>query len=124
MTTFGDAWGQRGPLHSSATQGRLELVDAMIKRIAAIVGFAFALCTFSIPELAGISSVPFIGALQHLMFVLLVPGLICALTVGGNVHAFHLWVAAIGNFILYFCATLAVGAMWRRLRQPRTHRHE
>ena len=89
-----------------------------------MVGFAFALCTFSIPVLAVISSVRFIAALQHLMFVLLLPGLICAFAASGSVHAFHLWVAAIGNFVLYFCATLAVSVMWRRLRLPRRHRQQ
>ena len=37
-----------------------------------------------------------------------IPGIIGSMIVSNNVHAFHLWVAAIFNFIFYFLLTWGV----------------
>ena len=48
---------------------------------------------------------------------LLIPGLIGSMTVSGNVHAFHLWVAAVINGLFYF--GLVKFIYWLRARSKR-----
>jgi hypothetical protein len=51
---------------------------------------------------------------------LLFPGILGAIALSGNAHAFHLWIASIWNFIFYFllCWALValIGTAFRRLR--------
>jgi hypothetical protein len=91
-------------------------------KTAVLVGLTLAALTFTVPKLAVISSVPFIATLQRLALNLLTPGLVGAFIVVGNVHAAPMWIAAIGNFILYFCAAWLASAIWHRIRSARTHR--
>ena len=53
---------------------------------------------------------------------LLFPGILGAIALSGNVHALHLWIATIWNFIFYFLLCWAIAALigkaFRRLRAP------
>jgi hypothetical protein len=44
-----------------------------------------------------------------------IPGMIGSMAVSNNVHAFHLWGAAIFNFIFYFLLTWGVIGLGSRL---------
>jgi hypothetical protein len=74
--------------------------------------------TFAIPGLSTLSSNSAAASLQQLMMVLLLPGEVCAIAASGNIHAWHLWTAAAGNFIFYFAVTWLVSKLWRALRSP------
>ena len=43
------------------------------------------------------------------------PGMLGAMVVSNNVHAFHLWVAAVFNFIFYFILTWSLIGLGLRL---------
>src|SRR6185312_9580844 len=79
---------------------------------ALLLGCAFAALTFAIPNLSVLSSHPLVAMLQDLTENLLWPGLICAFAASGNVHAWHLWIAAIGNFFFYSGITWMICAIW------------
>jgi len=53
---------------------------------------------------------------------LLLPGILGSMAVNGNVHAFHLWVAALLNFLFYFLLCWSAGAvvirLFRILKRP------
>lgn len=46
--------------------------------------------------------------------VLLFPGAILAIIVGGNVHDFPGWLVAVGNFLFYFAVVCLVTVLLRR----------
>ena len=52
----------------------------------------------------------------------LFPGMLASIAMSGNAHAFHLWVAALANFLLYFLLCWAIAALigraHRRLIAP------
>jgi hypothetical protein len=48
--------------------------------------------------------------------ILLMPGLLTATVVSGNIHAWQVWIAASGNFLFYFFLTWLVDAIWIRVR--------
>ena len=54
----------------------------------------------------------------------LMPGLIGSMALSGNVHAFPLWISACFNFLFYFPAILALGAIIRLVRRRRLSRIE
>ena len=71
-------------------------------RFALGLGGLLAGLTFAIEKLARISDNPVIGAAQKILFILIFPGIIGAIGMSGNVHAWHLWVAAAINGLIYF----------------------
>jgi hypothetical protein len=48
--------------------------------------------------------------------LLLMPGMIAAIALSGNVHAFPMWVAACGNFLFYFFLVWLATAVWKKFR--------
>ena len=46
--------------------------------------------------------------------LLLMPGMVAAIALSGNVHAFPIWVAACGNFLFYFFLLWLVPAVWKK----------
>jgi hypothetical protein len=71
-------------------------------RFALGLGGLLAGLTFAIEKLARISHNPAIGAAQETLFILILPGIIGAMGIGGNVHAWPLWIAAAINGLIYF----------------------
>ena len=61
-----------------------------------------AVGTLCFPSLAMLSENTFAAALQKTACTLLFPGLIGAVAVSGNVHAYSFWVAAPINALIYF----------------------
>jgi|HubBroStandDraft_5_1064220.scaffolds.fasta_scaffold913145_1 hypothetical protein len=71
-------------------------------RFASGLGGLLAGLTLAIEKLSTISDKPVIGAAQKTLFIVLFPGIIGAMGIGGNVHSWHLWVAAAINGLIYF----------------------
>jgi len=87
---------------------------------ALLIGCTFGALTFAIRDLSVLSSNSIVAIVQQLMSNLLWPGLICAFAASGNIHAWPLWIAAVGNFIFYFSITWAINVLWRRVRTSET----
>ena len=47
----------------------------------------------------------------------LMPGMLAAIIVAGNAHAWPVWIAALGNFLFYFLLTWLVTAVWVKLKR-------
>ena len=47
--------------------------------------------------------------------LLLMPGMIAAIALSGNVHAFPIWVAACGNFVFYFFLLWLATVVWKKV---------
>ncbi len=81
--------------------------------VASAFGLAMGAATFSLESFSWVERffVPF-----------LIPGLIGSMAVGGNVHAFSLWVAAIINTVFYFLVLWLLSAFFtmlhRKIRRP------
>ena len=85
---------------------------------AAVLGGIFGCLTLAVPKLSSISENPVVGGVQKGLFSLLVPGIIGAGAVSGNVHAWPLWMAAAINMLIYFVAGwLACWAVMELLRR-------
>jgi hypothetical protein len=69
---------------------------------AVALGGLFGALTLALPKLSSISENPVVGTAQRGFFALLVPGIIGAGAVSGNVHAWPLWIAAGINTLIYF----------------------
>ena len=69
---------------------------------AIVLGGFFGSLTLAVPTLSSISENPVVGTAQRGVFSLLVPGIIGAGAVSGNVHAWPLWIAAGINMLIYF----------------------
>jgi hypothetical protein len=85
--------------------------------IAALLGCVPAAFTFELESISVLSSNPFMGAIQGAGIMLLSPGLLGAMAMSGNVHASHLWVAAIWNFVFYFLVCWAIAALIGTVRR-------
>ena len=83
--------------------------------IGAVFGLIAAVLTLEIGSISVISDKLIAGALQTFLLDCLVPGLIAAMTLSGNAHAFHLWLAALANFILYFLLVWAFELVIRKI---------
>ena len=62
----------------------------------------FGTLTAMIQRVAAISPNWLVGAIQRAAIVLLLPGLIGSMAIGGNVHAFSLPAACAINMLVYF----------------------
>jgi hypothetical protein len=69
---------------------------------ALLLAGIMASLTLSIEGLGAPSEVPFIGDPRPLLVTLLFPGMLGSMAVSGNAHAWHLWVAALINGLIYF----------------------
>lgn len=78
--------------------------------IGAVVGCTMAVATLGLEWFA--------SDLGVLVF-LLIPGLIVAMAIAGNVHAFALLVATIGNLLFWMLLCLLVGSLIGRIRRRR-----
>jgi Flp pilus assembly protein TadB len=85
------------------------------KSFAVTIAAVAAVGSVSFPSLAMLSQNPIVGALQETASFLLLPGIIGAMAISGNVHGFSFWVAAPINAAVYF------GLAWLayRLAKPR-----
>lgn len=70
--------------------------------LAVVVGGMMACLTLSILGLGYPSEIPFIGDPRPVLVTFLFPGMLGAAALSGNAHAWHLWVAALVNGIIYF----------------------
>ena len=70
--------------------------------VATVFAGTSAVGTLCFPSLAILSGNVFVAALQMTAASLLVPGLVGAAAVSGNVHVFSFWVAAAVNALIYF----------------------
>jgi hypothetical protein len=66
-----------------------------------MLGVVQAVLTLNLGKLSAISDDPFLGGVQSFLVTLLLPGMFGAMAVGGNVHAWSLWVAAGLNALIY-----------------------
>jgi hypothetical protein len=90
--------------------------------LASVLGCLLAGITLAVENVSSISESPIIGTVQHAFMTLIFPGLIGAAAISGNVHAFHLWIAAGINGLIYF----GLGWLFYRVvatlrRRMRTH---
>jgi tellurite resistance protein TehA-like permease len=80
-------------------------------------GGLFAALTFVIPKLSVLSNDRAVSTAQAAAFAFLMPGLTCAFAFSGNAHAFHLWIAALGNFVFYFASCWIAIRLVKTLRR-------
>ena len=87
----------------------------------AAFGSLLAALTFEISKFAVLSSDSTINAAQLVILAFLMPGLTCAFawSSSGNVHAFHLWMAMLGNFVFYFALCWIIVSLGRKLLRRR-----
>ena len=93
------------PAANEDKQMRTELKASSLnpKALCALaLGGLLGSLTLAVPRLSSISDNPVIGTAQRSLFALLVPGIIGAGAVSGNVHAWQLWIAAGINVLVYF----------------------
>jgi hypothetical protein len=84
---------------------------------ASALGVLLGGLTLTIESLSSIVDSRLIGAAQKALIILLLPGMIGAMGLSGNVHVWHLWVAAAINGVIYFGIgwfSYALGARYRR----------
>jgi hypothetical protein len=75
--------------------------------------------TLTIQRLSAIPDNRLIGAAQEILVILLLPGMIGAMVLSGNVHAFILWVAAAINGVIYYGVGWIFYALVARYRKRR-----
>jgi hypothetical protein len=78
--------------------------------IAIAFGGFFGALTMALEQLSWFSGNPVVEAAMPALIGLIFPGILGSMAVSGNAHAFHLWVAAGINGLLYF------GLAWVVLR--------
>ncbi len=69
---------------------------------AILLGAGFAGLTLTLGKLSTLSRIPFLGDARPVLFALLFPGIIGGMALSGNAHAWHLWVSALINGLIYF----------------------
>jgi ABC-type transport system involved in multi-copper enzyme maturation permease subunit len=79
--------------------------------IAALLACIPAAFTLELGSISVLSSNGFADAIQQHGVTLLFPGILGAMEISGSTHAFHLWVAAIWNFVFYFLICWAIAAL-------------
>ena len=91
--------------------------------IATALAIVPAVLTLVLEQIGGPSSNPIANSIQAAAIGFLIPGMIGSMAVSGNVHAFHLWVAALFNFVIYFLVCWAIvsliGRIYRRCSASR-----
>jgi len=80
--------------------------------VSLLVAGVSASATLAYGRLAVLSETPVIAAIQKAVLILLCPGVIGAIAVGGNVHTFELSVAAAINGLMYFAVAWLTWLFW------------
>ena len=70
--------------------------------LSVIAGGVQAILTLNLEKLSAISDNSFLRGVQMCLTSLLLPGMYGSMAMGGNVHAWNLWVAASINGVVYF----------------------
>src|ERR1700730_14657358 len=70
--------------------------------VALVLACLLSGITLAVEKVSSISENPIIGTVQRAFMALIFPGLIGPAAISGNVHAFHLWIAAGMNGLIYF----------------------
>lgn len=83
--------------------------------LGAALGVAAGALTLSASKLSAISDNHVLGVLQRSLFVLVLPGIVGAEAVSGNIHAWPLWLAAAINLAIYFVVGWLVYWVVRKL---------
>jgi|GEM_PF-4566780 len=95
------------------------LLDRKSSLIALIVGILIGISVLSLKHLEGG------GGVGAFLILCMFPGMIVAMILSGNVHAFSLWVAAIANIVFYFALVrtvwFVVDIVKRKLRRRVIH---
>ena len=69
--------------------------------LALLLAGLMASLTFSIESFAAPAQIPFLGDFLPLLVALLFPGILGSMAIGGNAHAWSLWLAAFLNGLLF-----------------------
>jgi hypothetical protein len=69
---------------------------------ALLFGGLLACLTLAIERLSAPTQIPIVGDPRPILFALLGPGILGSMAISGNAHAWHLWIAAGINGIVYF----------------------
>lgn len=89
--------------------------------LALLLGVIMAGLTLSIEGLGFPSEVPMIGDPRPVLVTFLFPGMLGAMAISGNAHAWYLWVAALVNGLIYFglgwIGSRATASLFRRARK-------
>jgi hypothetical protein len=89
--------------------------------LSLIIGIVMGVATLSIQK--G-TSVPAIYYLERVVIIFIMPGLLTAIAIGGNTHAFALWPAVAVNDLLYFVAAwLILRLVWRKKQRQNGRSH-
>ena len=83
--------------------------------IAAHLGLVPGGLTLALENVANPSSNPAVFEIQGATIAFLFPGMLASVAVSANVHAFHLWVAAVCNYVIYFLLFWAMAALTEKL---------
>jgi len=84
-----------------------------------ILGGVLAILTLNLEKLSATSDNPFLGDVQRCLVALLLPGMFGSMAMGGNVHAWSLWVAAGLNGVIYFGLVWVASRLASRLVKGR-----
>ena len=89
--------------------------------IALLLGGIMASLTLSIEGLGAPAEIPMIGDPRSVLVTLLFPGMLGSMAVSGNAHAWHLWVAALVNGLVYFglgwIGSRVIASLFRRAKK-------
>jgi hypothetical protein len=89
--------------------------------LALLLGAIMASLTLSIEGLGAPSKILIIGDPRPTLVTLLFPGILGSTAVSGNAHAWHLWVAALINGMIYFglgwIGSHLIARLFRRARR-------
>jgi hypothetical protein len=86
-----------------------------------VVGLFAAALTFNIDSVERLSSSQLIGALQFVGRVLLVPGVLVSMAISRNMHHFPLWLAALGNLVIWVGVGRFLSLLVDRLREMKKY---
>jgi hypothetical protein len=87
--------------------------------LSLIIGIVMGVATLSIQKS---TSVPAIYYLERVVIIFIMPGLLTAIAIGGNIHAFALWPAVAVNALLYFVVASLVLRLFCRKKQRQNGR--
>ena len=79
--------------------------------VALAAGIVTSLLSISLEHSVSLSY----GDAGFFITAVLFPGLLGSIAIGGNAHAFSLWIAAGINFILYFLVVWMICSVFRRI---------
>jgi hypothetical protein len=83
--------------------------------LAILLGAGFAVLTLNLEKLSALSRIPLLGDARPVLFALLFPGILGSMAFSGNAHAWHLWVSALINGLIYFVLAWIVFRLLARM---------